>query len=189
MSFKTRPGSKHQKVSEVAMTQTQRAAHRKRKYKPRKKSTTILVRNELIDELNVNEIKIQKDGEIETIELTIGEKKFAIVAIHVKSSSDTRKKEKFYGKLATLIRDNIGDETTILIGGNANSTWTQQDTSNKEKKTDKTIKQFCKKQGYKDICRKRWKKEHKETKERQFTWESDTEELAKRLDRFWGNKV
>jgi hypothetical protein len=43
---------------------------KKKNTQKRKRGTTILVKNNLINQLNINELKIGKDGEIEGIELT-----------------------------------------------------------------------------------------------------------------------
>jgi len=195
MSFKTKAGTIHENVSLVAMTATQRNVYRKKTRKPRKRGTTILVRNELINELNVNETKIQKDREIEMIELVMKGEKIVILSFHAEPDRDIRKKEKFYAKLTKIITENIATEAQVLLGGDANSVWTTKDTSKENKRSlDQSVKKFCKKMKFTDICRKVRKREktkkerEEEGEQRNHTWESDTEDLSKRLDSFWGAK-
>lgn len=83
----------------------------------RKKGTTILIKKELINELNVNEIKLKKDGEIQVIELTVDHKKVVVINIHAEPSIMEKKKEDFFKKIGIIIEKNIEKDTRILLGG------------------------------------------------------------------------
>jgi exonuclease III len=198
-SFKAKKGFKHDNVSMLAMSIVERNKHRKKNTNKRKRGTTILIKDNLINQLNINEIKTNKDGEIEIIEMTIDKEKTIIINIHAEPNRDQKKKDKFYKKLETIIDNNLNKEANIIIGGDANSVWKDEDTSNIEKEgLDKSIHDFCKKRGYTDLMHKHRKRkipEKEDTNEgtekrknETHTWERESSGLTKRLDSFWGKK-
>ena len=147
MSFKKKKGGKEkgqENVSILAMNQNEKREWEREKREGRKRGTTILVKNELLNTLNIREIEIKKDREIEAIEMSINEKKYAIIAIHAEPDRDKNKKEKFFMKVENIIKNNIKNDCRILMAGDANSVWTDEDTSNPDKKDlDKTVREFC----------------------------------------------
>ena len=187
-SFKSKKGHVQINKSLLVMNKEEIKTANKSKYQARKRGTTILIRNELINQLNINEIKIKKDGEIEAIELTINNKKLAIINIHAEPCIIKAKKEIFFNKLSKII-DNIDKETKILVGGDANSIWQDSDTTGEGK--DKSIKKFCKNRNLTDLMWKKRKREEgkKEAKSAEYhTWEREQQGLTKRLDSFWGGE-
>ena len=75
------------------MTYKQRKRYKEKNSQKRKKGTTILVKNNMINKCNVNEIQIPKNGMIEAIEMTIEEEKVAIIGIHAEPDKSKAKKE------------------------------------------------------------------------------------------------
>lgn len=194
MSFKKRKEKEKKTPSILAMKRAERKEYFKERTEKRKRGTTILVKNELINLCNVRELEITKDGEIEVIEITIGERKTAIISMHAEPEKDKEKKRNFFKKIKNIVENNIKEGARTLLGGDANSVWEDEDTSNKDKKDlDKSIKEFCKEIGWTDLSLK-WSKKNKEEKGEEwtkYTWEGGGKErkIEKRLDGFWGPKI
>ena len=100
VSFVTNTGRQRENVSELAMTYKQSKRYKEKNSQKRKKGTTILVKNNMINKCNVNEIQIQKNGMIVAIEMTIEEeKKVAIIGIHAEPEQGKAKKEAYFKKI------------------------------------------------------------------------------------------
>jgi exonuclease III len=154
MSFKNKKGKKPINKSLLAMTKAERASYMTKSRQKRKKGTTILIKNSIISQFNVNEIKLIKDEKIEAIELSTEKDKMMIIGMHAEPNRTKKKKKNFYAKLKNIIMNNIPPENKIIIGGDANSIWDDEDTSNKDKnEIDKTIKEFCKELDIIDLTR------------------------------------
>jgi exonuclease III len=75
-------------------------------------------------------------------------------------------KEIFYKKIDNIIENNIKGECRVIMAGDANSVWNDENTTNKNKKDlDKTVKEFCKRRGWTDLSRK-WIKKREEKRRR-----------------------
>ncbi len=185
MSFKKLPERRKDNISMLAMTKKEREIYKRELYKKRgrRKGTTILVRNELVNRMNVNDLKIRKDGEIMAIELTIEKERWILINIHAEPEREKFKKERFFKKVNTIIENNIG-KGNILIGGDANSIWEEEDTSNEQGDGDRTVKEWCEEWNMVDLMREKRKGE--DDKGNWHTWESNSGEYSKRLDSFWG---
>lgn len=93
-------------------------------------------------------------------------------------------KDKFYEKLSNILANNIGTDVKVIIGGDANSVWDDDDTSNEDKSTlDKAIRSFCEMHNLEDLMRNHRKTNNTENK---HTWERLSSGLTKRIDSFWG---
>jgi exonuclease III len=102
----------------------------------------------------MNEVKLNKDGEVIVIKLTIKGKKTTIISMYVESKGDPQKKKKFFDKMKGIL--NSKDlEDNLIIGGDANSGWSKKDTSTQEGKVDKSIRTFCEEMEYNEIETKR----------------------------------
>ncbi len=112
------------------------------KKKSRKRGTTILIRNDLINRMNINDLKIRKDGEIMAAELTVDKERWILINIHAEPEQEKFKKERFFKKLNAIIENNTR-KGNILIGGDANSIWEEEDTSNEQGEGDRTVKEWC----------------------------------------------
>ncbi len=158
MSFKTPVETKRDNVSELAMTKRERHEYRKKlnRKRRRKRGTTILVREGIINKMNINEVKIRKDGEIMAIELNIDKEKWIIINIHAEPEKKRGKKENFYKKIEKILDNNIG-EAKVIIGGDANSVWDKKDTSNKNEEVDTSIRKWCEKREMIDIMKEKRK--------------------------------
>jgi hypothetical protein len=83
MSFcKKKLVGKNKKLSKLAMNKKERKEIERKTREEKRRGTTIIVRTELINQLNIREVEITKNSEIEIIEITIDDKKYAIIAIH-----------------------------------------------------------------------------------------------------------
>lgn len=193
MSFKKKKKPIKEKKSVLVMNKKERINHRKRREEGRKRGTTILVRNELVRLCNISEAIITKDGEIEIVELSIKGKKMTIIGIHGEPESDKQKKESFFKKVRNVVENNVTKDSKIIMGGDANSVWDDEDTTNENKDDlDKTIKSFCEEMGWVDISRE-WNIKNKIEKGEEwnrYTWGKEkgekTAKVEKRLDSFWG---
>jgi exonuclease III len=184
-SFKTKKGVKQTNKSRLVMGKKEERRATIKLNEGRKKGTTILVRKDLINQFNVDEIKLKKDGEIQVIEMVIKKKKIVIMNMHAEPSRIETKKEIFFQKIKKVM-ENIEKDTRILLGGDANSIWRDTDTTTKTG-GNKTIKQFCKKEGMVDLMWKKRKEKmgKKEAEKEEFhTWEKEQQNLTKRLDSF-----
>jgi hypothetical protein len=77
------------------MNEEERSKQLKKSIQKRKRETTILIKNNIINQLNVNKLKIEKDREIEGVELVTETGKLTIVRIHAKPSNKRVKKRYF----------------------------------------------------------------------------------------------
>jgi hypothetical protein len=110
MSFKKKKGRKASNILILAMNEEKKSKQLKKNMQKRKRGTTILIKNNIINQLNVNKLKIEKDGEI-TIELAIETGKLTIVGIRAKPSNKRVKKKIFFNKLENIIKHNIAKES------------------------------------------------------------------------------
>jgi hypothetical protein len=60
------------------MNKNERKKNKENRIESRRKGTAILVRKNLVSQCNINEIKLNKDGEIQAIELTVKGKKLQL---------------------------------------------------------------------------------------------------------------
>lgn len=189
-SFKKKENKKGKNISLVVMSKEQRKKYKKEMIERRKRGTTILVRNEIISALNINKETTNKGGEWVTIDLNLKGETITIINIHAEPDRDKKKKESYFEKIKNLITNNKKQGNTILIGGDTNSVWCQNDTSNREaEEVDKTIRDFSKSMGMKDLMRKIRKnsEEEEEDIEEIYTWEGYSG-VKKRIDSFWGDE-
>lgn len=183
-SFKKKKKSQHKNKSFLAMNKEERKEENKINGNFRQKGNTILIKKNLLQKLHAKELLKYKDGQTLVIEISDNNNKLSIINIHGESQNDKNSKNKYFEKIEKIIKNNI-KEGKIIIGGDANSVWEDDDTTNMNKsKLDKSIREFCERNNFKDLIREENKKIGKENL---HTWRSSADKLTKRLDSFWGN--